>query len=89
MVGEHMLGKMTQKYVRIYDRTGRLSPKGTDKRKTRRAATFELENDKEKKMRHEVNVSIVRIMFKVIFNIPNLAFDWLGNHQLIVLLYTA
>lgn len=35
--------------------------------KTQRAATLELEYDKEKKTRHEVIAGIMRIMFKTIF----------------------
>jgi len=41
--------------------------------KTRRAATSELEDDEEKKVRHEVTAAVIGIMFKVIFGITHLS----------------
>jgi hypothetical protein len=41
------------------DRTGNLLSKDMKREMIRQAATLELENDKEKKMRHEVNAGVI------------------------------
>jgi hypothetical protein len=55
-----------------------------DEKQLRGSSNYENKKLRERKMRHEVNVGVIRIIFKVISGIMYLSLCRLNNHPLIV-----
>jgi hypothetical protein len=55
-----------------------------DEKQLRGSSNYENKKLRERKMRHEVNVGVIRIIFKVISGIMYLSLGRLNNHPLIV-----
>jgi hypothetical protein len=55
-----------------------------DEKQLRGSSNYENKKLRERKMGHEVNVSVIRIIFKVISGIMYLSLGRLNNHPLIV-----
>jgi hypothetical protein len=56
-----------------------------DEKQLRGSSNYENKKVKERKMRHEVNVGVIRIIFKIISGIMHLSSSRLDNYPLIVL----
>jgi hypothetical protein len=55
-----------------------------DEKQLRGSSNYENKKIKERRMRHEVNVGVIRIIFKIISGIMYLSLGRLNNHPLIV-----